>query len=267
MMAGTGSLDRTAALGSPGRGDRPPAAGGAASADVDALRADPAAWDAFVASTPLAPYLQSSPWARTKTRNGWDPVRVVVPGTAGPVGGQVLVHRIGPTPWSIGYAPRGPVAAAVDADGVHAWTVAVREMARRRRLSHVVVDPEIEAGGPELEWFRAAGWHPAASPQPARSRWIDLARPEDELWADLRGKWRQYVQKARRSGIAIVEGGAATLPEFYAIYESTALRAGFNYRSEATYRAVYEAFAERDAARLLFARDPEGRASSRRRAS
>ncbi len=260
MMPGAGSLERGTAAEGRGATNRAPAAANPAVPDVPTLRSDPAAWDAFVASTPLAPYLQASPWARTKARNGWSPVRVVVPAAGGPIGAQVLVHRIGPSPWSIGYAPRGPVGGALDAEGVRAWTTAVREAARRRRLSHVVVDPEVETGGPELDWFRAAGWRPTASPQPARSRWIELTRSEDELWGDLRGKWRQYVQKARRNGVAIVEADASALGEFYAIYESTALRAGFNYRSEATYRAVYEAFAEREAARLLFARDAEGRA-------
>ncbi len=185
---------------------------------------------------------------------------MAVDGPAGPIGAQVLSHRVGPSPWSVGYAPRGPVAPALalDEPGVRRWTAALRELAAHRRISHVVVDPEIEAGGPEASWFLAAGWRPAPSPQPARSRWIDLTRSGDDLWADLRGKWRQYVQKARRSGIVVTEGVAADLPAFYEIYAETAERAGFSHRTEATYRAVLAEFAARGAARLLFARDETG---------
>jgi peptidoglycan pentaglycine glycine transferase (the first glycine) len=222
------------------------------------LAADPAAWDAFVASTPLAPYLQATPWAAVKAANGWHSERIVVEGTGGPVGAQVLLHRIGPGPWAVGYAPRGPVAVRMDEDGVRRWTEALRAMARRRRLSHVVIDPELEAGGPETGWLLGCGWRTAASPQPVRSRWIDLSLPEAVLWGDLRSKWRQYVQKARRGGISIVERDATGLDAFYAIYVETARRAGFPYRSAATYRTVYEAFAERGAARLLFACDTRG---------
>ena len=213
-----------------------------------------AAWDAFVASTSVSPYLQASPWAEVKARNGWRPRRIL----AGGAGSQLLAHPIGPLPWSVGYAPRAPVAALLDEASVAAWTEAVRRAARDERLSHVVIDPEIESGGPELEWFRRAGWRPAASPQPARSRWIDLTKSEASLWGDLRAKWRQYVQKARRGGIAVVEAGPEGLAEFYAIYVETARRAGFTYRTEDTYRAVFEAFAAHGSARLLFARDADG---------
>ena len=92
---------------------------------------DARAWDEFVASTPLSPYLQATPWATVKAANGWDPVRVVAPGGSGPVGAQVLLHRIGPGPWAVAYAPRGPVAAALDGEGVRRWTEQVRVLARK----------------------------------------------------------------------------------------------------------------------------------------
>ncbi len=227
------------------------------SAPASSARAaeDAFAWDEFVASTPLSPYLQTSAWARVKARNGWRARRVL----AGGAGAQLLAHPIGPLPWSVGYAPRGPIAARLDEESVLTWTEGVRRAARGERLSHVVIDPEIEAGGPELGWFRRAGWRPTASPQPARSRWIDLTVGEEALWADLRAKWRQYVQKARRGGIAVVEAGPERLGDFYAIYVETALRAGFTYRTEATYRVTFEAFAAHGRARLLFADGPDGR--------
>ena len=242
------------------RGAAGPVTAPGAAAPGAAITTDAAAWDAFVASTPPSPYLQTTTWAAVKALNGWERAAVAVAGPAGPIGAQVLTHRVGPAPWSVGYAPRGPVAPALALDeaGVRRWTAALRALAAHRRISHVVVDPEIETGGPEASWFLAAGWRPAASPQPARSRWIDLALPADELWADLRGKWRQYVQKARRSGVVVTEGGLSDLAAFYAIYAETAERAGFTHRTEATYRAAFAGFAARGAARLLFARDESG---------
>ncbi len=227
-----------------------------------ALASDPAAWDAFVAATPLAPYLQATPWAAVKARNRWRARRVIGGGQSGLVGGQLLMHRIGFLPWSVGYVPRGPLAQTLDEAGVGAWTDALRQVAAEEQLSHVVIDPEIETGGPELSWFLQAGWRPCPSPQPPRSRWIDLTRREEELWADLRPKWRQYVQKARRNGIVVVEAGPERLDDFYAIYVETALRGGFTYRSAASYRAVYEAFAAHGRARLLVAQDGAGRAQA-----
>ncbi len=237
--------------------EQAPASQGAADSSP-AIPADGAAWDDYVASTALAPYLQATPWAAVKARNGWSAHRIV----AGGIGAQLLTHRIGPLPWSVGYAPRGPVAHVFDETSIRAWTKAVGRLARDVHLSHVVVDPEIEAGGPELGWFLGAGWRRCPSPQPSRSRWIDLSGSEDELWDALRGKWRQYVQKARRSGVRVVEAGPERLGEFYAIYVETARRAGFTYRTEATYRAVFEAYAAHRRARLLFAVDTTGRAQA-----
>ena len=261
--AGDGVADRDAgtrpAAGSDGPADatvRPSPA--TAVPQAERLQDDAVAWDEFVAGTPLAPYLQATPWAVVKSRNGWTAERIVTDGPGGPVGGQILTRRLGRTPWSVGYTPRGPLAGRLDAECVLAWTQAARVFATRRGLTHVIADPEIEAGGPEAAWFAAAGWRPTASPQPARTRWIDLTRAEPDLWADLRAKWRQYVQKARRSGLAVVERDAGALDDFQSIYVETARRAGFAYRTAESYRAVYEAYAARGAARLLFAVDAAG---------
>ena len=223
------------------------------------LRTDAAAWDAFVAAASHGAYAQQTAWAEVKAANGWVPERVVIDAAEGPVGCQLLVHRLAPSPWSIGYAPRGPVATRFGAGGVTAWTDAVRAVAGRMRLSHVVIDPAVPAGDPLEAWLRANGWRPTAPVQPSRTRLIDLTRPEAVLWADLRGKWRQYVGKARRDGVTVVEAGPDGLDDFYAIYVETARRAGFVHRARGAYAATYAAFARQGAARLLFAQDADGR--------
>ena len=234
--------------------DRPPA-------DHPAfrLRSDDASWDAFVAGATRGAYAQQTAWAEVKAANGWAPERVVVDAADGPTGAQLLVHRLGPSPWSIGYAPRGPVASRFGAGGVTAWTDALRATAGRMRLSHVVIDPAVPAGDPLEGWLRANGWRPTTPVQPSRTRLIDLTRPEEALWADLRGKWRQYVTKARRDGVTVVEAGPDGLDDFFAIYVETARRAGFIHRARGAYAATYAAFARHGAARLLFAQDADGR--------
>ena len=225
---------------------------------LNALRDDPAAWDAFVASIPSGAYTQLTAWAEVKAVNGWTATRVVVRPASGPIGAQLLVHRLGPTPWSVGYAPRGPVAEDPSAEAILAWTTAVREFAGRDRLSHVTIEPQVEAGGGVEDRLRAAGWHPGEAVQDVRTRIIDLERPEADLWADLRSKWRQYVNRARHEGVIVVETGAEGLDDFHRIYVETARRAGFVHRAASAYRDVYTAFARRGAARLLFARLPGG---------
>ena len=218
------------------------------------------AWDAFVAAHPSGGYTQLTAWAEVKAVNGWSAQRVVVDGSDGPLGAQMLVRPLGPTPWSFGYVPRGPVAAVFDAEVVARFTAAVREVAAARRLSHVTIEPQVAAGEALEEWLRAAGWRPGAAIQPARTRIIDLQRPQDELWAGLRSKWRQYVGHARHAGVIVADEGEGGLPEFDRIYRETARRGGFPPRSAAALDHVYRTFAARDAARLLLARLPGGEA-------
>jgi peptidoglycan pentaglycine glycine transferase (the first glycine) len=231
----------------------------AAPPDVDAD-----AWDAFVDANPRGSYLQLSGWARVKAVNGWRVRRLLDP--ADPrVGVQVLLRRPGPLPWAFAYAPRGPVLDAWDGASVGRLTTLVRDGLRAGpRVSHLRIDPEVErrAGPDEADAvtgaLRSAGWRAAPPIQPASTRAIDLTADEDALWADLRKKWRQYVNKARAGGVRVVDAGPERLDEFYRIYRETGDRAGFLIRARSAYRDVWDAYAPAGGARLLFAELPDG---------
>jgi lipid II:glycine glycyltransferase (peptidoglycan interpeptide bridge formation enzyme) len=222
-----------------------------------ALRDDPQAWDAFVEAAPTGAYTQLWAWAEAKRSNGWRAERVVAEGAAGPIGMQLLIRELRPLPWRIGYAPRGPVG-SFDRDGVAALTSELRRVARANRLATVLVDPEVEEDHPLVGYLAASGWKDSPGVQTPRSRLVDLARPEEELWADLRSKWRQYVNKARRVGVTVEDVGAAGLDDFYRIYVETAKRAGFIHRARSAYDEVYRAFDRAGRARLLTARLQDG---------
>ncbi|HET7701846.1 MAG TPA: peptidoglycan bridge formation glycyltransferase FemA/FemB family protein [Candidatus Limnocylindrales bacterium] len=228
-----------------------------------------AAWDRFVADGRPGSYLQLSGWARVKAVNGWRATRTLTSsGAAAPVGAQILLRRPRPLPWAFAYAPRGPVTATWTPDTIGAFTAAVRDGLAERvgRVSHLRIDPEIEADGPVdadgaiRRSLRDAGWRPATPIQPNATRIIDLTPDEDALWGDLRKKWRQYVNKARNAGITVTDAEGDALPEFYRIYRETADRAGFLIRTEQAYRDVWEAYRPSGNARLLFARRPDGEA-------
>jgi peptidoglycan pentaglycine glycine transferase (the first glycine) len=222
-----------------------------------------AAWDRFVAASDPGSYLQTSAWARVKAVNGWTAHRV---GDTERAGAQILVRRPRPMPWGFAYAPRGPVAATWDVETVSGLTDAVRSELTRSagRVSHVRIDPEIEADGPLdpdgalRRAFAGTGWRPSPAIQPNATRIIDLSADEEALWGDLRKKWRQYVNKARTAGVTVVDADASRLGEFYRIYRETADRAGFLIRAESAYRDVWDAFSPSGDARLLFAQGSDG---------
>jgi peptidoglycan pentaglycine glycine transferase (the first glycine) len=236
---------------------------------------DPSDWDRFVAAGEPGSYLQTSAWAAVKAVNGWSAHRIMaadgsgvadVPDGGARIGAQVLVRRPRPMPWGFAYAPRGPVAAGWTPEAVGAITTAIRAdlPAAAGRISHVRIDPDIEADGYDdprgalRAALGSAGWRPAPPIQPNATRIIDLRADEDALWGDLRKKWRQYVNKARTGGVTVVDAGADRLPEFYGIYRATADRAGFLIRAESAYRDVWDAFSPSGNARLLFAQTADG---------
>jgi peptidoglycan pentaglycine glycine transferase (the first glycine) len=224
---------------------------------------DPTAWDAFVSGADPGSYLQLSPWAQVKAVNGWSAVRLAADVS---IGAQVLVRRPRPLPWGFAYAPRGPVATDWSPDSLAALADTIRRELPERagRVSHVRIDPEIEYGGPLdpdgalRHALRAADFRPSAPIQPNATRIIDLRGDEDALWNDLRKKWRQYVNKARKAGIVVVDAEGDRLGEFYRIYRETADRAGFLIRTEQAYRDVWDAFRPHGLARLLFAQTADG---------
>ena len=223
--------------------------------EEDVLERDAAAWDALVAADPAGSYLQTAAWARANRDRGWRIVRVVARGTEGSIGAQILLHRAPPSPWSRGYAPRGPFAATLDAATVAAFTRAARAAARRHRIGHLLIDPPWREGHPAAGWLATEGWRPADALLINRTRIIDLATEESELWSALRSSARWSVNKAGRSGFTVVEAGVDGLDDFGRMYIATAQRGGF---SAAAYREIFHGFDADGAARLLLARSPDG---------
>ena len=226
---------------------------------------DIADWDRFVEGSDPGSYLQTTAWARVKAVNGWSAHRSMSNGESA-VGAQVLVRRPRGMPWGFAYAPRGPVARSWAPGVIEAFTRDVRAglSPPTGRISHLRIDPEIEADGPLdpdgglRRELAGGGWREAPPIQPNATRIIDLRADEEALWGDLRKKWRQYVNKARTGGVTVVDAGADRLDEFYRIYRETADRAGFLIRAESAYRDVWEAFGPSGNARLLFAQGADG---------
>jgi peptidoglycan pentaglycine glycine transferase (the first glycine) len=270
------------------RRDAPGAPVEASEVDLDP---ETSRWDAFVAGCSPGSYLQTSAWAEIKAPNGWLPLRFMGTGMAGATaagdrrgagrsgrdehegpaersefGAQLLIRQPRAFPWAFAYAPRGPVFEVWNPATLEDFTSALRQAiaAQPARISHVRIEPEIELGGPAdvdgefRRALRANGWRPATPIQPPRTRQVDLRADEAALWGDLRKKWRQYVNKARKSEVRVVDVTVDRLPEFYSIYQETARRAGFIIRTYESYLGVWRAFARLGMARLLMAQGPDG---------
>jgi peptidoglycan pentaglycine glycine transferase (the first glycine) len=223
---------------------------------------DPASWDAYVRAHPRATYLQTTAWARVKRSTGWSATNVGLDGEPGERFGSLLLTRPIPMlPWRFAYAPRGPLADAWNETTHASWAEAIREAGgsgdRLARTAIVRMDPEIEDGEPVRHALEDAGWRPAHDMQPRRTRIVDLAPDEDALLADLRKKWRQYVNKARSNGIVVRDVDPEAEPDafdrFHAVMREVSKRTALPLRSASAFRDVWRAFAATRESRLLFA--------------
>lgn len=77
--------------------------------------------------------------------------------------------------------------------------------------------------------------------QPPDSTRIDLTRTEDEILSTMKSKWRYNIRLASRKGVTVTrtDGAdadcAAHLDDFYALYQTTALRDGIAIHAKSYY--------------------------------
>jgi lipid II:glycine glycyltransferase (peptidoglycan interpeptide bridge formation enzyme) len=74
---------------------------------------------------------------------------------------------------------------------------------------------------------------------------VDLLRPDEEILAAMKPKWRYNIRLAEKKGVAVEERGSEGVAEFYALYRATAARDRIAIHPEAYYRRLLELSAER----------------------
>ncbi|MFD5325331.1 lipid II:glycine glycyltransferase FemX [Streptomyces sp. NPDC127092] len=240
----------------------------------------PEAYRAFLATRSTGPdgpsFLQLPAWAQVKdgwTHQllGWGPESGQLTGV-----GLVLLRAFPGTRKYFAYLPEGPVADWADPDvdgwldpllkhlrasGVFAVRIGPGPAYRRwsaatlkahtgpgRRLGDVLASEVDPLGSAVAERLRARGWRKCggdsedgADAQPRHVYQVPLTgRTPDDLWNGLNQEWRRNVRKARKSGVEVVVGSAADLPEFHRLLRITEERDGFRLgRSLAYYERQY----------------------------
>ncbi|GEC09562.1 peptidoglycan bridge formation protein FemAB [Streptomyces spinoverrucosus] len=237
-----------------------------------------------------AGYLQCPSWARVKEGwqaqlLGWGPA----PQTGRLSGvALVLLRRFPGTRKYFAYLPEGPVADWA-APGIDDWLTPLLHHLRAagafavrigpspayrrwnaarltsltgpgRRLADVLACEVDPLGTAVAERLRARGWRRCGDDggsgdgdaQPRHVFQVPLAgRTPDDLWAGLNQEWRRNVRRAQKSGVEIVVGSAAELPEFYRLLRITEERDGFRLgRSLAYYQRQYEALNAEEPGRM-----------------
>jgi peptidoglycan pentaglycine glycine transferase (the first glycine) len=160
---------------------------------------------------------------------------------------QVLIKTL-PLGISVAYAPRGPLVAPERlADAI----VAVRDALARERCASLLCDPEAPDDAALRASLARAGVR--ASPvfvQPRRTLLMDLSKGDEELFAAMRKKTRQYIHKAERAGVVTEE--SRDLDRFMKVLGAVGQRDRFAIRSREYFEKLLAAFGDR--ALLMLAR-------------
>ena len=215
-----------------------------------------AAWDAFIERRADGHVLQTSAWAKLKSRFGWSASRVAVLDREQAVAGaSVLFRRLPLGLGAIAYVPKGPLVDWDNAPLVSALFDGLDTLCRAHRAFVLKLEPDSKESSPFA--LCSSSFVPRSGPssfvQPRRTILLDLAKTEDELLAAMHQKTRYNIRLAARKGVVVREGTTDDLPAFNMLMQATGERDGFGVHSAEYYRAAFELFVPHDWARLFVA--------------
>ena len=180
-------------------------------------------WDAFLESTPLGQFQQSSIWSRAKTPGGWRPLRVVVTIDDEIVGGFQILSR---SHWwgRIGYLSKGPVVLPNLPGVANYVTELLRKFSRKQKFRAVIVQPpdvchqmpnRLGSGGFDLD----------VSGEVIDATWmIDLRGGFTAVEQAMSGEARRKIRQGVNRGVTVREGDGQELGAFFELMLATCER-------------------------------------------
>ena len=218
-----------------------------------------AEWDEFVAAHPHGSILQTTNWARLKSRFGWTSYRVWVRDEGKLIAGaQILFKSAAFRMVKMGYIPHGPLVDWDNKDAVEALMSQLDWAIYEHRAGILKFEPFLLQGDGAVEHWQAASQQydlrtDTDTIQPPRTMLIDIAPTEEEVLASFRSKTRYNIRLSAKKGITVREGTAEDIPTFNQMLQVTGERNEFGVHSADYYRAAYELFSEKGDVALILA--------------
>jgi lipid II:glycine glycyltransferase (peptidoglycan interpeptide bridge formation enzyme) len=215
--------------------------------------ASSATWDSALASLPNTHLLQSWDWGEFKSRYGWSAKRYLWEKNDQPIAAaQILKRSLGP--FSILYAPRGPILDWHNGDMAAQVLNDLKTIARRERALFIKIDPEINLGAsyqilnthnPRNIFKIDPDFFLSNSQVQFRNTVVlDIAGSPEDLIASFKQKTRYNIRLAERKGVTIKIPPASEVPLdlLYRLYAETSVRDGFVIRHANYYREAWFGF-------------------------
>jgi len=211
----------------------------------------PPGWDDAAVRSAGGHVLQSSAWARIREAQGWRAEFVRI---GDPLPVALVLWRSVPLFGAMAYAPRGPIVAPGDADGLAHALDALASLARERGAVLFKVDPELSPAdaAPALAH---AGFARGPDVQPVLATLVlDLAPDLDAIVGSFDKDTRWSVRQAPKRGVTLREvTDDPSLRAFYELYRETGGRARFVTRTWEYYSLVWRTLIDAGHATLRLA--------------
>jgi len=232
---------------------------------VDVAESQKNIWNDFVKES--GTLLQSWEWADFKANFSWRPFRLaVVENGQWLLAASILSKRL-PMSKSFFYVPEGPIFSSKvkeqrvkSKDVLRALIAKIEAVAQEENAIFLRVEPflpncQSEIWADVINNLTGLGFRKSFEDiQPKHRLWLDLRRPEDEIWRGMKHKARYNINLARRKGVIITEtNGIKMLDAFYSLYLETAKRDRFSARPKIYFLRLLKMMNQADCGRMFMA--------------
>jgi len=216
------------------------------------------AWDRFVESKSESGFMQSSAWAKFRSRVGFEHFAITLKDGDAIVGGALVGKWAFDEGHCFYYIQDGPVLPADEVAAAEVFTTVLDSVKRHAAaedatVSHLRIEPRWQS----LPSF-VRGFQPPAFPdrfrEPRYTLCIDLRTSEDDILCQMKPKGRYNVRVARKHGVVVVEDNSAQgLEDFLRIQRRTANRQGIERKPPGYFRPMVAELGAQGRVSLFFA--------------
>ena len=206
--------------------------------------------------------MQSVLWACVK--DNWRTELITSLDASGKINGtvRVLIRRVIPVlPFTMMYAPRGPVCDIHDEAVIRELTEKIKKLAKSCRGYVLKIDPDVPSDDAEFNKIMiACGYNPPSNGknfegiQPRFVFRLNVeGKTEEDVFAAFHSKTRYNIRVAQKNGVTARLGTREDLPRFHEIMVETGLRDEFVTRNLEYFQKMYDVLAPTDNLRLYCA--------------
>lgn len=210
------------------------------------------AWNQYLEQHACGQFQQSTLWANVKAAEGWSVLRIKLFKAGELAGGAQILYRksrLG----GIGYVPKGPVVTN-DSDMKEMLALVQRAACDHRLQALIVQAPDFWRGDPEV--FRENGGQRECLMDIIQATLaIDLERPTEKIWSEMRRETRRRIKLAERGGVTIREANEGEIGLFFNLMLESCRHQGTrpNPANAEGMGNLWKAFRSGSAARMTFA--------------